>query len=366
MREAARNVALSITALLIVTGGAYYLLRFVLQGGAAPDFSVFWTATHVPTSHLYDSAYVTTKQAWLVPPTAGPRPWIYPPSALLFFMPFGLIAFWPAFFVWSGLSLTSFWFAWRDNLKSWQLVLAMGSPSFVMALTQGQTTLFIGAASAFSLRALGNRPILAGALLGIAAAAKPQLLLMTPIALVSGGHLRSLWAFVLGGVTLVLVSLVFGFVAWIEWARALGDYVGLVKDMNLFPKIITPIGLAGTIGPRSLAIAMVLSPIAGAALTWFAFKNRDHGLRLTALVVGSLCCSPYAIRYELAAIAPVMVATLFSSGVWRWLAAPALIFIPVWIPTPGWAAFLAAPLSLVERYRRKSHRPSEPSETAIL
>src|SRR5689334_10022293 len=143
MREAVRNVSLGIIAFLIAAGGAHYLLRFLFQGGATPDFSVFWTATHVPRSHLYDSGYVTAEQAWLVPPSAGPRPWIYPPSALLLFLPFGLIAFWPAFFIWSALSLTAFWLAWRVKVARWQLALAMSSPAFVMALTQGQTSLLI-------------------------------------------------------------------------------------------------------------------------------------------------------------------------------------------------------------------------------
>lgn len=366
MREAFRNVSLGIIVVLIAAGGMHYLLRFLFQGGAAPDFSVFWTAAHVPPSHLYDSDYVTADQAWLVPPSAGPRPWIYPPSALLLFLPFGLIAFWPAFILWSALSLTAFWLAWRDKISHWQLALAMCSPASLMALTQGQTSLLIGAAIAFSLGVMGNRPVVAGALLGVAAAIKPQILLMTPIALVSGGHWRSLTAFVLAGLAMILASLVFGFEAWVGWARALEDYVGIVKTMNLYPKVITPLGLAGNIGPRAMAIAIIVSPIAGAALAWFAFKSDDKGVRLTGLICGSLCWSPYAIRYELAAIAPVMVATLFSPGVWRWLAAPALIFIPAWIPTPGWVAFLAAPLSLLGRYRRKVGQLGATTPVAIL
>lgn len=354
MREAARNVFLGIIVLLTIAGGAFYWTRFIYGHGASPDFSVFWTAAHVAIDapvRLYDHAYVTAQQAWLAPPSAGPRPWIYPPSALPLFLPFGLVAFWPAFFVWSALSIIAFWLAWRDKVTAWQLALAMCSPAFVMALTWGQTSILIGAAAAFALGILQRRPVVAGLILGVAAAVKPQVLLMAPIAFVSGGHWRALLGLTLGGLAMVVASLVFGVSAWLEWVRALGDYVGIVRSMDLYPKVITPMGFAGNIGPDALSAATILSPLAGAALAWLAFRREDHGIRLTGLICGSLCWSPYAMRYELAMLAPVAASTLFSRGWWQWFAALTLI------STPGWAAFAAAPASLVGRYRRAdSHK----------
>jgi len=61
-----------------------------------PDFTIFWTAGRfalTDPSQVYNTKTMTVAQAWAVNPIQGPRPFSYPPSALLMMAPFGLMPF---------------------------------------------------------------------------------------------------------------------------------------------------------------------------------------------------------------------------------------------------------------------------------
>lgn len=344
LSEAGRRVAYVIITLLVAAGPLFYAAYLITKSGAYPDFSVFWTAARVAVedpARLYDHQFMTERQYWLVPPSDGLRPWVHPPSAVLLFLPFGLLPFWPAFWLWTAVSFGLLFAASRLLVKGWPLALTMMAPAVWMGLAWGQMAPALGAIITAAVVWLRNRPQLGGALLGLVAAIKPPLLLVAPVALASARQWGALVSFFLVGGAMVLTSLVFGLEPWLAWPSAIHGFMDVVREKELNDSIVTPMTYAASLGfgpPQAVTFAMV---VAGVALAWWSFTRDELEIRLTGLLCGSLFCSPYAIRYELAVLAPVSAAILFSAGPWRWLAALTLISVP------GSLAVIALPLSLV-------------------
>jgi hypothetical protein len=199
-----------VLAVMIAVGSVLFstwIVRASAAGDYRPDYSVFWTAANVALhkpSSLYDSGFMTSAQAWLSAPWHGPRPYAYPPSALAVFLPFSRLPFWPSFALWEALSILAFVATARLDARPRFLVLALLAPPTVVSLALGQTGLLIGAASMFSMSQLDRRPALAGLVLGMAAAIKPQALILAPIILSSSRN--ALVSFFGGGVVVLGVA----------------------------------------------------------------------------------------------------------------------------------------------------------------
>lgn len=282
------------------------------------DFLPLWTGARDILAHhadLYDFAAVSARQAWLLGPETGVRPFVYPPSALLLLAPFGLLPFWAAYGLWT-ITTAGLFAAIIARLspgpKSLAALLALVLSPCAMVLVVGQTTFLIGAMAILGILLLKRRPLLAGVLLGLAAAIKPQLLVMAPLALLAGAHYRALIAAVVAGAAAGLLAiLLFGPQLWLDWLAALPRFGALVRDNpSLLSGDITPSGLAGRIGLDGAALTAwrALFVLAGAALAILTFRRtEDPTLRLAAMLGGALLASPYAIFYEAALLAPVAI-----------------------------------------------------------
>ncbi len=304
-------------ATLCLTVSLLLLYPRLLLWDVLPDFTIFWTAGRiapVDAARVYDIAALTGEQSWAVDAKHGPRPFPYPPTTLLLFVPLGLLPFWLAYWSWLALGLAAFFSAVRRVATGWAIPLSLATPHVVLALILGQLTLVVAAIVIWSLTLLRDRPILAGILLGLAAGIKPHTVLLAPIALVSGGHWKSLVA---AGVTLLLfalASLVLGTEAWRAWLAALSEFPATVDWHALHRLGATPSMAWETLGfdPLIISLLHLASIVAGAGAVWWAFKSDDIALRLLALVVGSLFASPHGMRYDLATLAPVLTMGLLS------------------------------------------------------
>ena len=317
-----------------------------------PDYGVFWTAARVAANQpelLYDIDAITRAQAWLTDPELGPRPWAYPPSALLLFAPFAQLPVWPSLLVWDILSLLLFLAATRHFVSGWGIALVLVSPPVVWCLLSGQTSLFAGGLVMLALAQLGVRPVAAGIALGVVAAVKPQVLLLAPLALARGGHWRTLLTAAVTGAAMVALSLIYGVSLWRDWLRALGEFGVVVDAMRLHGMGISPASFARAAGlPDAARILLEATGAAlGACLVWRAFRCDDLIVRTAALIGGSILCSPYAMPYELAMLVPVAVATLLSG---RLRAVPAGLVV---VGAGGMVSILALLLAtaLEERHR---------------
>jgi hypothetical protein len=274
-------------------------------------------------AQVYDFAAVSHAQDWLLPGLKWMRPYAYPPTALLLLAPFGKLAFWPALTLWVALGYGLFLYA-GARLTQRRLDLALClmalSPAVLVAAFVGQPVLPAAGLMVLAMVELERRPRLAGALMALAAAIKPQAALLAPVALIAGGALETLISAAVVEAVLVAASVIlFGPARWTEWFASLPAFEAVVASTpGLVPGVITPTGAAQLLGLTGLAATLwrVVFGLIGVALVWRAFaKGRDFGTaaRLAALSAGSLLAAPYAMNYDGTLLVAAAVAMVLES-----------------------------------------------------
>ena len=306
----------SITSCLAIS--AWFIAPRIIQWGLLPDFTCFWAAARFALTapgKAYDIAAMGAAQAWAISPSKGPRPFPYPPTALLLIAPFGLLPFWAAFWSWTVLSIAAFWSAVRRVTSGWAVPLAIVMPHSVLVLILGQTTLFASAATIWAISLLNKRPAVAGMLFGLVAAFKPQSVLLAPLVFV---RLRD-WRCVVGAAgafgCLCLASMVLGAGLWPSWIATVAAHPQMVSHYHL--EIIGATPRMAAIGLHlhqpAVAIFQALGVIAGVAILWVGFGSKNTLVRVQCFAVGCLLASPYGMRYEVAMLAPVMATAIIAA-----------------------------------------------------
>lgn len=284
------------------------------------DFLAMWTGGRM--TNPYDVAAVDHAQAWLLGAAAHDRPFPYPPSALLVFGPLGRLPFWTASAVWMTVTLAAFALVALLLLPGRQRLLGAALlavlPGVVWAALSGQISFLIGALAIGGVALLDRRPLLAGALLGVAAAFKPTVLLLAPVALIAGGHWRALAGAMLGGLATIAASvLAYGLAPWLAWIAGASGYLAhITGNPRFFTSIITPMGLAAQLGLKGwvLTVWRLAFTAAGLAVAILVFRRKPPlATRLTALIGASLLASPYAMNYETVLLAPGAVLAVVES-----------------------------------------------------
>jgi hypothetical protein len=294
--------------------GTLQLLKFQPAG---VDFAGLWAggkAALTNVEHLYDFHYVSELQGW--PLGVGRlRPYAYPPSALLLFTPFALAPWNLSYLIWTAV--TGAFFAWagvKAGAPKWFVLI----PWVAFAAFCGQATFLLGGLVMAGM-ALTASPIMAGVLFGMAAAIKPQLLMLLPLALIAEGRWRTIVATGITGLLLCAASAaVWGLNPWIEWMQALPRFERLVSGARLLvANAITPYA-ALTYWRLNGSWALLLAP-AAAAWVWFTFRRgADLADKIIALFGGAFLISPYAMNYELALFAPATATYLARRTDARW------------------------------------------------
>jgi Glycosyltransferase family 87 len=336
-----RAVTLGATLLLVMISGALLFPRLA-NWPLTPDFTMLWAGGHFAVTQPHDTynvAAVTAAQMSIRPPV-GPLPFPYPPSALPMIAPFGLLPFWPAYMLWTALSAVAFWTAARRITSSVGLVFA--TPHMMLALVLGQTTLWIGALLIWGVLLLERRPVAAGLLFGIAGAIKPQFAVLLPVAILAGRHWKAIAGGFAGAAAMLLLSLPFGLFLWRDWAATIGSHPAIVSGYGLDALGATPMLALKFLGlPRWLDLFFVG---AGAWLVGQVFRGTDTKKRVLVLLAATLIASPYAMRYELAMLAPSLVEALLAGTARGLLIALPLYCLNVLTIVPGLliSAFAAA------------------------
>ena len=320
----------------LVAGIACAIFVALHQQVKAADFDVFWAAAR-HASAPYDPAIVTQLKATLH--VTGAWPFAYPPTFLLFIGPFALLPLNVAFPLWTGVSAALFFFAAAHVVRpAWASLALLIVPPVVLAVSPGQTSLLVGAAmmGGFALRE--RRPAVAGALFAVAAAIKPQAMLLAPIVLF--GDWRTLrWA-AATGLCLVLASLAFGPALWLEWPRALAGFATVVPATD---RINPSALLSGPFWAGALALL-------GVALAW---RSRN----IAGLVGGALLVTPYAHEYDLAPLAPAALGWLIDWKTSKGHAGAGAALLAGLVATP--LAALGFAIALVALTTRRTPRPGE-------
>ncbi len=277
------------------------------------DLLPLWTAGRIAFQRphdLYRFDVITNLQRWAIGDPVGLRPWIYPPSALLLFAPFGKLSFGLFYPLWTGA--TAALFGWitaihlrRDRWVSLAL-LGFGSACCTSILI-GQANLLVGALLLAGIGSLGRRPMLAGLLLAAAALIKPTSLILMPVALLAIGNWRAVAAGVLTAIVAVSLSaLLFGWQTWLDWLHALPAFDRLVRsEPTLWRGVLNFTWLAHLAGGDGLVLAIRAAlAVAGAALVWAVFRRtEDLAVRVIVMAGSGLLITPYAMSYDAVIVA---------------------------------------------------------------
>ncbi len=310
-------LAAIVATLALVSCAILWLFKSQAPGA---DFSCFWAGATVAlhgAERLYDFRYITELQGWPLGPVSL-RPFIYPPSALFLFAPFAIAPYWLDYALWVLATGGLFLWAARKAGSPWWLMLA---PPVALVMFCGQVTLLIGGLVIGGLVLLPRKPVLAGVLFGLAAAVKPQLLVLVPVALLAEGRWRTLASAGATGAALVAASvMVWGLEPWLAWHSALQRFQALIfPEPRMIAALITPYGFLLGHGLNG-AWAFLLAPLA-IWLAWSTFRrSADVADRSLAIFAGALLVSPYAMNYEAALFAPAVAAYLARTDQRRWLA----------------------------------------------
>jgi hypothetical protein len=209
---------------------AWVLWVWVFSGNPGQDWMVFYTAArayfdgNLPL--IFDGEALTAAlnqrfAGWLSF-TLNLHPWVYPPTFLLLFLPFGvlppvvsLVVFLLSGFV---VLLAAVSLHVGRGQPRWialfSLVLCPAVPFNVMT---GQNAFFTSALLVAGFGLIGRSALLGGTLLGILSF-KPQLWLMVPVALLAARQWRACAGAAASALILGLASLlVFGPEAWRAW-----------------------------------------------------------------------------------------------------------------------------------------------------
>src|SRR5690242_19130597 len=153
-----------------------FALAWLRLGHGAPDFYVFWTAARHPAAP-YDPAIIAALERQIH--LSGVWPFAYPPTFLLLVWPFAQAPLALAYPLWTGLSAAVFFFAASHLVKpAWATLALAAAPIVFFSAMLGQTSLIVGAAMIGGWLWRDHRPLAAGALLAVAAAIKPQAMLL--------------------------------------------------------------------------------------------------------------------------------------------------------------------------------------------
>ena len=240
---------------------------------------------------------------------------VYPPSALVVLAPLGMLPWRAAFAAWDLVTGGLFvWVARRIGAGWWFLLFL---PVLTVAWGGGATFL-IGALVTAGLVAR-DKPALAGLLFGLAAAVKPQLLVLVPIALLAESRWRTLLSAAAAGAAVCLASVaLWGVDLWRAWWSMLPEYERLAST--------SPAMLAWEVTPSAWLVrhgvdhrwAYLLVPPVVWGL-WKTFRNTTRlPERVFALFAGTLLVTPYAMAYETALLAPALVVFISRTSASRW------------------------------------------------
>jgi hypothetical protein len=262
----------------------------------ANDFVVYWNTANRPISSAYE--------------LRPHYPFPYLPTMLLWIRPLSLIPVAPAFLVWTAISLLAFTWATRKYLTMGQNFLALISRPVAFCLMTGQVSVFLAAILLWSFGT--SRKFSAGVALGAVATVKPQLVLLAPLLLLLRRDFHKLVAAGTAFGVILLVALVaFGIQPWIDWYYSLDNFRAVLKSDNILLNGVSPAGQAERAGLPPLPFLL-----AGIALgSWLIYRCRNVGpVESTAAVAtASLLAAPYSMVYDLAAVVPFLVVTVFKN-----------------------------------------------------
>jgi alpha-1,2-mannosyltransferase len=313
--------------------------------------------------HIYDQAWITQATNsqfahWLSQPLPFPL-FPYPPLFLLLVLPFAQMPVALSLLLSQLAQFGALAWALRKLApgNSFPILLAAAflSPAASTNVLAGSNAVLVTALIVGGFSVLRDRPLLAGALLGLTVF-KPQFFPLLSLALLASGEKKALTAMAASAAALVLVSaLLFGPQLWLDWINVylhpqqVAGVNGTEWGHRWDDSVSTCVALLGA--PQALATAaQALAALTALAVVWLAFRQ-SHPQRLAILLCATLLASPHVSNYDLlllAVAAMLHVGTLAGSSRPLALVLPLLAWIaPLYNPPRLTPAGLITPLVLM-------------------
>jgi hypothetical protein len=198
------------------------------------------------------------------------------------------------------------------------LTAACAFPAVFVNFTHGQNGFLTAALIGGAMVLLDRRPIVAGVLIGLLAY-KPQFGILIPLILIATGRWRTFAAAAATVATLIAASTaIFGVDVWPAFVENMrytnaaivdGGGPGWEKIQSLYAAL-RHLGAGGEV---AMAAQSALAFGIGAGLVWLWRGDADHRVKAAALIAGSLMATPYALDYDMLALAPA-IAFLAMNG----------------------------------------------------
>jgi hypothetical protein len=327
--------------ILVLAVSTYLAARWGLASGRIHlpiDFHVLWQTGSRSQHEVYAD---------------HPMPFVYPPTSLPLFKLVSLLPFIPSYFVWITFSALLFGFAVMRVSGAKVAALAFFTPAAIKGFLLGQSAMLLGGALFAAIRL---SPLALGAVFGLVAAVKPQLVLLAPLAFL----MRREWKTLIGmagsfGLAVLISLIAYGPAIWVDWVRAFPHFHDVIMRFNVLSMTITPAGRAEYLGLPVLPVLLASAAIGLAAVVVMA--KRVEGEMLIGLIAGaSLAASPYAHTHDTMALIPACIA-LLSKGSWSMAIAAAMIITGTAALTP---IGLLAGLIIAALCRRGANSASNP------
>ena len=277
----------------------------------------------------------------------------YGPQVAVLLAPLGLLSYGAALVAWLAITTVVYVAAVRSvstrcpHLASYKSLLVLGAaafPPFWDLILHGQLSAIalLAVVTAWSALRAGHA-VLAGAALGILGYKLSLLLPVLAILLLTGS-----WTMLSAAVAVTIGQVGIG--AWVSGPGSLQAYVQMLGNS---PRLLSTLAAKPyqmhswrafwlLLWPAQLP-SLVLYVVSGGATALFAAsvwrRYKDPSLRMSALVIAMVLCSPHLYVYDLVILAPVWM--------WltdRYLAMPTLPGIVGWTLYAGYAAPLLGPI----------------------
>jgi hypothetical protein len=321
---------------------------------AGGDYPVYYLASNMAlggeAALAYDPAALSARSFAVLGFVSDDLPWFYPPTFLFFLAPFALLP--PAwslgawvFFNAAVIAALGYALAGRGlgvAKRCWFALAALAFPSALLSLFAGQNGGLSAGLLGGGLLLLERRPLLAGALLGLATF-KPQLGILVPVALVAGGCWRAIGAACVTFLGFAGASAaVFGSAPWLNHLDALGRARAMIED-GVMPiaKMVTPLSSFYLMAlPAPLPAILMWAFVGFSVVLVFVVWRRSKSwpLRISVLIAATFLAAPYAYFHDAAILALPLLMWARAAQRSGWRAGEPLLLASFWLaPYAMWA-----------------------------
>ena len=238
--------------------------------------------------------------------------WHYPPYFLAIAALCALLPYLPALFVWQASTLAFYgWTMWRILPLGPALVAAIAFPAVYVNLGHGHNGFLTAGLMGSAVLCLRSRPLVAGVLFALVAY-KPQFGLVVPVALVAGGHWRTIAAAAATLCAMTAASIAgFGLASWRAFSQGLEftRTVVLEQGNTGWEKIQSAFAAVRMWG-GGIALAYAASAVVAvgvlAGVAWLYRRGGDWRPAGAALLSGALLTTPYCLDYDMMLLGPAL------------------------------------------------------------